>query len=572
MFGLLDLWNGERVVVFLFVSRILFSVPSALGYEGVALILLAGSGLVVEIFVENSSAVLDQFKTRSGASSGILLATVTLPSLMLSRLIQVSRAVSDHEIGPEWFSYFSLQFWAACSCCFGVVSFFYFILQYCCNSTSCLHLPRPRASICSLFCMVYVLLCYLSSAKKSSSDWYVIMNLAWLFCYGLATVILMKHIVRTFPSSASIGEALLVSSGMILYFGDLFANVLSKMNLISQSQIYNSLEHGSVNEVSTIVQGVLACLLIFPIFYKLVIQMLKSTNFDTAEVQVVHRGMHRGIGSSIVFYASLFITLTVVAPALIYFVEDFHMHPVLWVLGFLFKEPLRRVSLCLYWVFVVCVSVFRFYDISKNSRTERILLRKYYHLVAVLIFVPAVIFEPDFLDLAFGAALAAFLILEMMRVWKIWPFGHMLHQFMNAFTDHRDSEILIVSHFSLLLGCAIPKWMSSGFNDRPLAPFAGILSLGIGDTMASMVGHKYGVLRWSKTGRKTIEGTAAGITSVLASCSILVPVLAASGGYIYSKHWASLVAAVTLTGLMEAYTAQLDNAFIPLLFYTLLCL
>jgi len=30
--------------------------------------------------------------------------------------------------------------------------------------------------------------------------------------------------------------------------------------------------------------------------------------------------------------------------------------------------------------------------------------------------------------------------------------------------------------------------MSSGFNDRPLAPFAGILSLGIGDTMVSLVG------------------------------------------------------------------------------------
>lgn len=88
---------------------------------------------------------------------------------------------------------------------------------------------------------------------------------------------------------------------------------------------------------------------------------------------------------------------------------------------------------------------------------------------------------------------------------------------MNAFTDHRDSDLLIVSHFSLLLGCALPIWMSSGYNDRPLAPFAGILSLGIGDTMASMVGHKYGVLRWSKTGKKTIEGTAAGITYVLAA-------------------------------------------------------
>ena len=41
------------------------------------------------------------------------------------------------------------------------------------------------------------------------------------------------------------------------------------------------------------------------------------------------------------------------------------------------------------------------------------------------------------------------------------------------------------SHFSLLLGCALPIWISSGFNDRPLAPFAGILSLGIGDTMVS---------------------------------------------------------------------------------------
>jgi dolichol kinase len=91
--------------------------------------------------------------------------------------------------------------------------------------------------------------------------------------------------------------------------------------------------------------------------------------------------------------------------------------------------------------------------------------------------------QPDFLDLAFGAAFAVFLILEMVRVWEIYPLGHIVHQFMSAFTDHRDSEILIVSHFSLLLGCALPKWMSSGFNDRPLTPFAGILSLGIGDTM-----------------------------------------------------------------------------------------
>lgn len=43
------------------------------------------------------------------------------------------------------------------------------------------------------------------------------------------------------------------------------------------------------------------------------------------------------------------------------------------------------------------------------------------------------------------------------------------------------------SHFSLLLGCALPIWLSSGNNDRPLSPFSGILSLGIGDTMVSLL-------------------------------------------------------------------------------------
>ncbi|KAL6191626.1 hypothetical protein ACLB2K_038016 [Fragaria x ananassa] len=89
--------------------------------------------------------------------------------------------------------------------------------------------------------------------------------------------------------------------------------------------------------------------------------------------------------------------------------------------------------------------------------------------------------------------------------------------------------------------------------------------------MASGVGHKYGVLRWSKTGKKTIEGTAAGITSVLAACSVLLPLLA-STGYIVTEHWISILVAVTVSGLLEAYTTQLDNAFIPLVFYSLLCL
>ncbi|KAL6979375.1 dolichol kinase [Sarracenia purpurea var. burkii] len=365
-----------------------------------------------------------------------------------------------------------------------------------------------------------------------------------------------------------IGEALLVTAGLVIYFGDMFALTVTKIHgyLVPSKPI--NLQYGMKrSEISIIIQGMVLGLLLFPIFFKFLLQMWECfTSSANSKAREYHE-----IGKSVIFFASLAFILIVVIPIWMQLVQDFHVHPLLWVIMFVFSEPLKRVSLCIYWVAVIYVSVRRFYHISKNSKIERILLRKYYHLMAVLMFLPALIFQPKFLDLAFGAALAVFLVLEIIRVWRVWPLGHLVHQFMNAFTDHRDSDLLVVSHFSLLLGCALPIWMSSGFNDRPLAPFAGILSLGIGDTMASMVGHKYGVLRWSKTGKKTVEGTAAGITSVLVACSVLLPLLATTG-YIFTQHWFSLLVAVTVSGLLEAYTAQLDNAFIPLIFYSLLCL
>ncbi|KAL9681005.1 hypothetical protein QQ045_012786 [Rhodiola kirilowii] len=112
------------------------------------------------------------------------------------------------------------------------------------------------------------------------------------------------------------------------------------------------------------------------------------------------------------------------------------------------------------------------------------------------------------------SALAVFLVLEIIRIWRMWPLGQLVHQFMTAFTDHRDSDILIVRH----------QWLAT---------------------------------------KKTIEGTAAGITSMMAACLTLLPLLA-STGYLVTENWFPLLFAATVSGLLEAYTAQLDNAFIPL--------
>ncbi|KAF5937691.1 hypothetical protein HYC85_025197, partial [Camellia sinensis] len=571
-----SVFNGERAVVVLFIAPLLFAAPLSLLSESLSLSLLTLFSLSIEIFSESSSNSLSRFKTRKGASSGILLGAVTLPGLMLSRLIQLSRALSFHQLGNQEFEYLQLQYWATFACCFGVLGFLGFILWQSPNNTDPISAQSGWGVKFSLsYLAFYAAVCCVFFATKSHFGWFTALKLLWVLCEGFAAVKLIQHVVRTFPFCASIGEALLVTSGLVIYFGDMFALTFAKIHgyLVPSELIY--VQYGiKRSEISIIIQGMVVGLLLFPMSFKFVLHIWE---WFTTSAYSKARAYHE-IGKSVIFYASLAFILFGIGPIWMQLVQDFHVHPL--VINFVFSEPHKRLSLCIYWVALICVSVQRFYNISKNSKIERILLRKYYHLMAVLMFLPALIFQPKFLDLAFGAALAVFLVLEIVRVWRIQPLGPLVHQFMNAFTDHRDSDLLIVSHFSLLLGCALPIWMSSGFNDRPLAPFAGILSLGIGDTMiglAFMSRHQWLAISMVSSGgakqavKKTVEGTAAGITSVLAACSVLLPLLATTG-YIFTQHWFSLLIAVIVSGLLEAYTAQLDNAFIPLVFYSLLCL
>jgi len=199
-----------------------------------------------------------------------------------------------------------------------------------------------------------------------------------------------------------------------------------------------------------------------------------------------------------------------------------------------------------------------------RKQMARIMIRKGFHIMAVVMFVPALALQADFLRISFALAFGVFVVVEAIRVWRIPPLGEKIHTFLKAFTDSRDSDVLIISHFSLLLGCAIPVWLSS--TDRPLTAYAGILSLGIGDTMASVVGYNFGSTRLSSLSKKTWEGTIAGILSI-AAASVLLS---------YMLPTVSLVGSITVAaicaGLVEAFTSQLDNAFVPIVYYSLLAL
>lgn len=140
-----------------------------------------------------------------------------------------------------------------------------------------------------------------------------------------------------------------------------------------------------------------------------------------------------------------------------------------------------RMFLCLYWALTVITTVVIWVLIldfnptslqteqpffgSHNGAEGKSLTsalnkkRKLFHALAVIMFVPGVLFELGFLQLAFGVALSGFIYLEYLRYFAVWPWGKSLHMFLTEFIDNRDLGPVILSHIYLLLGCASPVWL-----------------------------------------------------------------------------------------------------------------
>ncbi|KAB5592498.1 Dolichol kinase [Ceratobasidium theobromae] len=145
--------------------------------------------------------------------------------------------------------------------------------------------------------------------------------------------------------------------------------------------------------------------------------------------------------------------------------------------------------------------------LSRNGR------RKYFHALAVLMFVPGISWDPAFTHLALSLAFALFTFAEYIRYFAIYPFGAAVHVFLSEFLDEKDSGTAILSHFYLLTGCALPVWLESPWRVLGLA---GVIVLGVGDALASIIGKRLGTSRWFPSSGKTVEGTVAFAVSVLA--------------------------------------------------------
>ncbi|KAH7295146.1 hypothetical protein KP509_27G034700 [Ceratopteris richardii] len=520
---------GEVVVTCLIVLvRVVFSlIDYRFMYEVLGLLCLSSAAFFTEVAVSRNNN-LRLFNPRLDTSAGILMGAVCIPSVLVGRLVQRKRTAST------WLDFnqledFKLHFWSSVTASIGLLVYIWVALSY---RQSSMSIKRERKSW-MIFAAVILFLAILLPVK--------VLNVAFLVSFSIW---IMNHIIQVFPHCTSLGEAVLVSNGLAVYLSNAFAHVFDKTLFDGYSKD---------DSVPAILQGILIGLLCIPWLSKVVATGLtKFLVFCHFKQKNTKEKYH----SAISFYIALFVASIITIGWLQYFsvLDKFFFT---WVLEFVLQD-IRRLYLCCFWAFVILMSAIPFYMV-KSTKFEQIMVRKVFHVMVVVMFIPALTSQQTFLHLAFSIALAVFVVIEMIRIMRVPPLGEPVHRFMTAFTDARDSDLLILSHFSLLIGCALPVWLNGSTHDRPLARFAGV---------ASVAGYNFGSMRLTQTSKKTVEGTITGIISMFLA-SIFIQCMLLSSSFTITELM-SLTVAVIGTGLVEAYTTQLDNFILPLIFFTLL--
>ncbi|EEB09057.1 dolichol kinase [Schizosaccharomyces japonicus yFS275] len=254
-----------------------------------------------------------------------------------------------------------------------------------------------------------------------------------------------------------------------------------------------------------------------------------------------------------------------------------HINPAIWLKQVLLEQPesaLRLRILC-WWIACLFIAgllvsvrsilAIKLRCLLPNQEAVLNFHRKLYHGLVVVMFLPTLSLDPFLAHLSFSLAALGFQVVEYVRAYRIAPFGAIIHDFLWQFTDRRDHKgTLIISHLYLLLGCALPVWLSlaAGSSARSIDLLLGVLCLGCGDAMASLVGKRFGRIRIRHTS-KTVEGTLAFMLAVL------VPLLLLSFfEHVQTPYWLHSVLLSFAAALMESVSRQNDNLLLPIYCWT----
>lgn len=192
----------------------------------------------------------------------------------------------------------------------------------------------------------------------------------------------------------------------------------------------------------------------------------------------------------------------VIFPIVFYASVQYQLSPYLGnSISWLISEIHNNLELFITWVVVLSVNIF----IIFNVNIEFNLRRKIWHFLVVATILPSLILNHSFTKLGVVGLLIILLIVETIRVNKFTVIGQCIYDKLYKFQDFKDLKgPLNLLYIYLIIGISIPILLDTGSIN--LKQFIGVISLGLCDSIASIVGKKWGQFKY-KGSNKTVEGS-----------------------------------------------------------------
>uniref|UniRef100_A0A1I8BBF5 dolichol kinase n=1 Tax=Meloidogyne hapla TaxID=6305 RepID=A0A1I8BBF5_MELHA len=234
---------------------------------------------------------------------------------------------------------------------------------------------------------------------------------------------------------------------------------------------------------------------------------------------------------------------------------------ILWLR--VFDGTYKRLCLLLFWLLCAIESILFSIMVNCRQRKANTTHRKFFHLTISLIMISGLYNDPLFLALSGHLMLQIFIIIEIFRNQRIEPWSDFLDQMFLIFVDGQDSKDLILTPIFLLAGMFLPLFLDATLLYSPhwtlkQRHFSGVLSVGVGDSFAAIVGSRFGRVPWPfvirNKCRKTIEGSIAMFFTQIIASEIIFGFCSLSP---------SLILSALVSTIAEAHLNFGDNLFIP---------
>ncbi|KAL4002939.1 Cytidylyltransferase family protein [Acanthocheilonema viteae] len=244
----------------------------------------------------------------------------------------------------------------------------------------------------------------------------------------------------------------------------------------------------------------------------------------------------------------------------------FYSLPVLFYKRILDGTDQRYYLLLFYWI---CISATLIFCIIVNLSHSSTVRRKFFHFTVSLVCTTGIQYDFELIWFSAWLMLCAFVILEIFRSKHVSPWSAYLNSWLLIFIDKQDSPELILTPIYLLAGIFLPLFLSPINNNeyRHLYHFAGVATVGVGDSLSAIVGSQYGRLHWPKS-QKTVEGSVAfALGQFTFSILICLYYLKCDIG-IY--HLLRILFCSLICALFEAGLPAMDNIILPVIAYLIL--